>query len=401
MGITPGGIHEKSTLIGTNSLGKCLWALLNKDVSPTLGAWLRSIELAAILIMKFWNDDLALELWLTNLALDARTVDGNITKICKQLLSTVLGANQVEELWSIIDESCPAVSINEGWVRKERCEERNVGLDTTDAELNQSSQHLAPGDFVGGTVASALDQHGVVIWGNDSASETIATIETDTVTTSRAVDLNLASIWAELLCRILSGDTALNGETASGDAILGETKLWQGGASSNLDLGGNDINAGDLLSDSVLDLNTWVNLNEVVAVLLVNQELSGTSVAVVDRLGELHRIVQDGLTNIRWKILGWRKLNNLLMSALHGAVALVQMHNVAMVITQQLNLNVLWLVEEALDEDRTVAESGLGLGCGTLKMLLQRVLVAHNTHTTTTATIRGLDDDWEAVLVGE
>ena len=89
------------------------------------------------------------------------------------------------------------------------------------------------------------------------------------------------------------------------------------------------------------------------------------------------------------------------MPALDGAVALVQVDNVAVVVTEELDLDVLGLVEEALDEDGAVAEGALGLGGGTLEGLLELGSGAHNTHTAATATVSSLDDDGEAILVGE
>jgi hypothetical protein len=59
------------------------------------------------------------------------------------------------------------------------------------------------------------------------------------------------------------------------------------------------------------------------------------------------------------------------MSALHGTVTLVQVDDVAMIITEELDLNVLGLVKEALDKDGAVAECGLGLRRGSLEALFE------------------------------
>lgn len=236
---------------------------------------------------------------------------------------------------------------------------------------------------------------------NNGTGKTVATVETDTVTASAAVDLNLASIGLEALGGILGGDTALDGETTSGDAVLGETKLLKSSTSGNLDLGSDNVDTCNLLSNGVLNLDTGVDLNEVVAVLLVDKELRGTSVAVVNRLGELDGIGQDSVAGLGGKVLGGGNLDDLLVTTLDGAVTLVQVDNVAVVVTKELDLNVLGLVEEALDENGAVAESALGLGGGTLEGLLQGSLIADDTHTTATTAIGSLDDDGEAVLVGE
>jgi len=57
---------------------------------------------------------------------------------------------------------------------------------------------------------------------DDSAREAIATVKAHSVTTCRAVHFDLASIRLEAFCGVLGGDTALDGETAGGDTILGE-----------------------------------------------------------------------------------------------------------------------------------------------------------------------------------
>jgi hypothetical protein len=47
----------------------------------------------------------------------------------------------------------------------------------------------------------------------------------------------------------------------------------------------------------VLNLDTRVDLDKVVAVLLVDEELGGTGVAVLDSVGELEGVGEDGLTD--------------------------------------------------------------------------------------------------------
>ena len=157
--------------------------------------------------------------------------------------------------------------------------------------------------------------------------------------------------------------------------------------------------AGLLTCNGVLDLDAGVDLDEVVAVLLVDEELGGTSVAVVDGLGELHCVVQDGVANVLGKVLGGGDLDDLLMSPLDGAVALIEMDNVAVVVAEKLNLDMLGLVEEALDEDGAVAEGGLGFRSCALERFLERLLLADASHTSATATKSSLDDDRESVLV--
>jgi hypothetical protein len=148
VGISPGGVHEKAALVLANSLGEGLGALLKDDLPPTLLAGLADVNLLAGGVEEFRRNDLALELGLANLALDGAAVDGNVCEVGQQLLSAVLAADEVEQLRGIVDEGCPAVSIDKGRVRQERSQEGNVGLDTADTELDKGTEDLSASDFV-------------------------------------------------------------------------------------------------------------------------------------------------------------------------------------------------------------------------------------------------------------
>ena len=116
MGVTPGGVHEETSLVRANGLGEGLGTLLDEDLAPTLGGRLGDVDLLAGTVQEVGHDDLTLELGLADLALDAGAVDGDVAEVGEQLLGTVLGANQIEELGSVINEGSPAVAVDEGGV---------------------------------------------------------------------------------------------------------------------------------------------------------------------------------------------------------------------------------------------------------------------------------------------
>lgn len=134
---------------------------------------------------------------------------------------------------------------------------------------------------------------------------------------------------------------------------------------------------------------------------LIDQELGGTGVAVVDRLSQSDSAIKNLIAHLDGQILGGSNLDDLLMTTLDTAVTLVEVNDIAVVVAKKLDLDMLGLVKEALDEDGTVAKGRLGLGHSTLKVLLQGTLLAHHTHTTATTTKGCLDDDGESILVGE
>lgn len=135
MGITPCGVHDQASLVGTNSLCESLRTVLENDIPPTFGARGGCVDLLAAVVVNGRDGDNALELGLADLALDLATIDSEVTKVCEELLSTVLGADQVEESGCVVDEGCPALSVNEGGVSEELDQEGDVGLDATDTEL--------------------------------------------------------------------------------------------------------------------------------------------------------------------------------------------------------------------------------------------------------------------------
>lgn len=150
--------------------------------------------------------------------------------------------------------------------------------------------------------------------------------------------------------------------------------------------------------DGVLDLDTGVDLDKVVAVLLIDQELGSSSVLVLDMLGQLDGIVQNGVADRGRKRLGWGNLDDLLVTTLDRAITLKQMNNISLAVGKQLDLDVAGLVEESLNEHGAVAKGLLGLGSSTLKAFGKVGLRANNTHSTSSTTHGSLDDDGESIF---
>jgi hypothetical protein len=172
-----------------------------------------------------------------------------------------------------------------------------------------------------------------------STRETGTSIESDTITTSTAIDLDLSCVWLEVRSSIFGGDATLNCEPAPGDRVLRQTELRKSRASCDLDLGGDDVKPGNFLCyrigkrmysvygkkvacDGMFDLDARIDLDKVVSSLLINQEFCGSCIPVIDALRELDRISPYRLADLLRKMRRRRDLDHFLMPALNGAIAL-------------------------------------------------------------------------------
>ena len=149
----------------------------------------------------------------------------------------------------------------------------------------------------------------------------------------------------------------------------------------------------------MLDLDARVHLDEVVAAVLVNQELDGARVHVADGLGDLDRVGAQPLAYLLGHAPGRAELHDLLVTALQRAVALAQVADVAVLVGEDLHLDVLGLDQILLHEDAVVAEGLARLIADELKGradLLKRLAQAH---AAPAAARRGLENDGEAELL--
>ena len=86
------------------------------------------------------------------------------------------------------------------------------------------------------------------------------------------------------------------------------------------------------------------------------------------------------------------------MAALDGAVALEQVHDVAVLVAQQLDFDVLRVFDVFLDEHRVVAEGFTCLALGALVFVNQLAFLADDTHAASAAAGRRLQHDGVADL---
>ena len=148
-------------------------------------------------------------------------------------------------------------------------------------------------------------------------------------------------------------------EVAGRGADLDEADVGELGAAGDHHLRLDEVDPRHLLRHGVLDLDARVDLDEVVAPLLVDEELDRARVQVVRTLHQPERVLLERLAERRRQVPRRRDLDHLLVAALHRAVALPQVDGAALAVADDLHLDVARVLDERLEEDRAVAEGGL------------------------------------------
>ena len=179
----------------------------------------------------------------------------------------------------------------------------------------------------------------------------------------------------------------------SGDGDRGGDYIGEALAGGDADLGLDEVDAGDHLGDAVLDLDAGVHLDEVELAVLVHEELDGPGVPVADVLhasldGLAHLGAQFGRDHETGGLF-----DELLVAALDGALALTQAEDVAVLVGENLELDVAGALDEFFEVEVTVAEGARGLAGGLLEERGQLFGGAHDAHSASTAAGRCLEHD--------
>ena len=163
------------------------------------------------------------------------------------------------------------------------------------------------------------------------------------------------------------------------------------------ELGLDQVDAGDLLGDRVLDLQTRVGLEEVEAVIgavrRVEQELKRAQGRVADVASYADGGLDDGLAGCGLEVRGRRDLDDLLEPALDGALALPEMSNAAVEVADDLDFNVSGAGNELLDVERAGTECHLRLGDAAFPCRFEFVDAGHGAGAAAAAAGDGLEHD--------
>ena len=157
-------------------------------------------------------------------------------------------------------------------------------------------------------------------------------------------------------------------------------------AFGDLDLGLNDINAGDFFSYSVFDLNAGVHLDEVeLAGIHIHQEFDGARAFVIHMGTDLATQFTQALALGFGQVWGRGALDDLLVATLDRAIAFPQMIDRAMGIPEDLNLYVARPHDHLFQITLAIAEGGFCFAASLADFLFQFVLAHDRAHAASTA----------------
>ena len=199
----------------------------------------------------------------------------------------------------------------------------------------------------------------------------------------------------EAVLRVLGDNAALDRPTARQQIAFVVRQLQ---ATGDKDLVLYEVHPRSHFGDRVLNLEAGVDLQEVVLLFLGEQELDRAGAPVASGAGDancgaVERAAQVGTDHYRRRLL-----NDLLVAALDGALALPQRDHVAEGVRDDLHLNVAHTLHLRLEVELAIAEGDERLAAGEVQRPGQVLLALDKADATTTAARDRLDGDGVADL---
>ena len=151
------------------------------------------------------------------------------------------------------------------------------------------------------------------------------------------------------------------------------------------------VDARDGFGHRVLHLQAGVHLQEVEALVFTDHKLHRARRLVLHRFGQGHRLLTHGFACGIADERRWCFFNHFLVTALNGALALVQVNHVAMAVAQHLNFNVTGLFHKLLNEDAVVAKRITGFVAARRETFKGFFVIEGHAQTFATTAGRGFD----------
>mmetsp|Transcript_18923 Transcript_18923/g.50696 ORF Transcript_18923/g.50696 Transcript_18923/m.50696 type:complete len:476 (-) Transcript_18923:343-1770(-) len=295
--------------------------------------------------------------------------------------------------------------LDEFRVLEDTTQERHVRLDALNVVPSQGVDGLFASGLEGGVSlargeADQFPHKGIIV---HAGLTTLVqrTVNAHTLSLRLAVDRHL------LATARSQGKPRLDGGTSERRCSLIGTarkiQVRQSRAACDSQLRFHDVDACDLLSDRVLDLDARVHLHENEAYVGIieiasHHEFHGAHILVSTLPHEPECAVRELGSELRVHPR-WCHLHDLLVSLLDAAVPLVEVCSASLTVSYNLNLDVTSTFHELLEEDGTVAKGSSRLARAPVVRIRKLSLAAHHAHAAASSAERCLEDDGVRDLV--
>ena len=152
-----------------------------------------------------------------------------------------------------------------------------------------------------------------------------------------------------------------------------------------------EVYSRDHFGHRVLHLQAGVHLEEVEVSVFVEEVLDGAGVRVADAFDEADGGIEERVAGFGGEFGARRLFDHFLVAALDGAVTLEEVDGVAVVVGDDLRLDVGGVFDAALQVDAAAAEGALRLGAGALQRLGELGGLADEADAHAAAAVRRLD----------
>ena len=198
----------------------------------------------------------------------------------------------------------------------------------------------------------------------------------------------MSALRHEALLGVFGAQTHLDGVALEQHLALRQPQRL---ARRDAQLQGDQIQTRDGLGHRVFHLQTRVHFHEEMLAVLVQQKLQSACAFITNRLHGGHRsgphaFSQRGIHGRRRRFF-----HQLLMTALHRAIPLAQMHHLTMAVRHDLNFDVARRGHGFFKNDRGVAKRIQRLRLGAVQQRSKFKRTAHQSHTAPATTRAGFD----------
>ena len=264
--------------------------------------------------------------------------------------------NESKEIGIIIEKTCGGTPVLKDGIINDILQKRDVRPNPADAELAQGPIHPLTRFPEIHSPSGHFDEQGIVVGRDRRSSVGRGAVESYPESGGGAISMNLTIIRHEVVRGIFCGHATLESEAVPRDVALRRKTHYRAVQCmplSDQNLRADDVDTGDNFCDRMLHLDARIYLDEApIAAFDIDEELDGTRVEVFRLARDSHGCSADFVANANVERNSWRHFNDLLMATLDRAVALIEMEDVPVMISKDLNFDVLGSPDIALEENR-------------------------------------------------